>query len=408
VSDRSSLLFNTATAVASHSCRLCGEPALQEFETFRALPRVTSDCKPWSAGGRLTVCTSCGATQKLADAAWLAEIATIYDRYTIYHQSEGAEQPIFSGAQKVPVPRSVSLVNYLVQQLGPRDRLSLLDFGCGTGAALRTFAQRHPGWALYGSELSDRSLPALRMLPSFVDLFTCPPEEIPARFDLITLIHSLEHVLEPVATLAALANKLEERGHLFVQVPDCGSTPYDLVIADHLMHFSSDTLRFAGERAGCDTVVLSDTVLTKELSWIGERRLDTSIAVATPDPRPALARTRRQLQWLHAQAAAAEEVAANSRCFGIFGTSTSGTWLHNLVAGQAQFFVDEDPGRIGRRHMGLPILSVQEIPDGADVYVPLLPRLAASVAARLGRRGVRFFVPPQMGSEISQHEAALS
>jgi SAM-dependent methyltransferase len=407
MADRSSALLNTATPVVGHSCRLCGKATLQELESFRALPRVTSDCKPWSAGGRLAVCTSCGATQKLADAAWLAEIAAIYDSYTIYHQSQGAEQPIFSG-QGAPLPRSVQLADYLTQQLGRRDRLSLLDFGCGTGAALATFAQQYPDWALYGSELSVKSLPALRKLPGFVDLFTCPPEKIPARFDLITLIHSLEHVLEPIGTLAALAGKLEEAGHLFVQVPDCSSTPYDLLIADHLLHFSSDTLRFAGERAGCTTIALSDAVLPKELNWIGRAGRNTPAPLCPPDPRLALARARRQLRWLYALAGAAEKVAVNSRCFGIFGSSTSGTWLYGLVPEQTQFFVDEDPGRIGRQHMGVPIVSAEAIPDGADVFVPLLPKLAASVATRLRRRGVRFFVPPQIDSEISQHEAALS
>ena len=100
----------TATLPAHH-CRLCGMAALHELEGFRALARVTSDCKPWPAGGRLTVCTACGTVQKLPDAEWLAEIAAIYGAYTIYHQSDGAEQPIFSGEQGAPQPRSARLAD---------------------------------------------------------------------------------------------------------------------------------------------------------------------------------------------------------------------------------------------------------------------------------------------------------
>jgi SAM-dependent methyltransferase len=395
----------TSIRIADHACRLCGKLALQELEAFRALPRVTSDCRPWPAGGRLAVCMACGTTQKLPDAAWLAEIEAIYDRYAIYHQSNGAEQPIFSGRREAPLPRSVRLADHLARQLGRPERMSLLDFGCGTGAALATFAERHPTWILYGSELSDRNLPALRKLPGFVDLFTCPPADIPVRFDLITLIHSLEHVLEPVATLAGLAGRLADGGHLFVQVPDCSSTPFDLVIADHLVHFSAETLRLAGELAGCRTIALSDAVLPKELSWIGRPR-PASATPAMPGARSALVRTQRQLRWLSAVAAAAERAAGRSCSFGIFGTSISGTWLHNALGDRVQFFVDEDPGRIGRRHMGLPILSADALPDGAGVYVPLIPSVAAAVAARLGRRDVRFSVPPPFDSENGQQPKA--
>ena len=103
---------------ADHPCRICGASALHEFEEFRSLPRVTSDSRPWAAGGRLTVCTSCGTTQKADDAKWRAEIDEIYGTYAIYHQSEGAEQPIFCDHEGELLPRSAHIASYLEERIG--------------------------------------------------------------------------------------------------------------------------------------------------------------------------------------------------------------------------------------------------------------------------------------------------
>ncbi len=287
------------TVVSGHDCRICGDSALRELPEYRELARVTSDCKPWPAGGRLLACDICGAIQKLADWAWLGEIDRIYGQYEIYHQSGGAEQPIYDATSPSGTPRSLKLIKHLIENLRLGDHGRILDFGCGTGVALRNFAAARPGWTLYGSELSDRALPALRKIPGFSKLYTCPPDEIPERFTLITLIHSLEHVLDPVATLKDLRSRVDDGGHVFVDVPDCGRNPYDLMVADHLLHLTLDSLRVTGERAGYRTVFLSDSLVSKELSWTGHPDPKAK-AVAMPDARAGMKLAREHLAWLAA------------------------------------------------------------------------------------------------------------
>ena len=68
----------------------------------------------------------------------------------------------------------------------------ILDTGCSTGATLKAFSLRG-GWRFYGSEIDTRNLHVLRTLDGFEDLYTEAPSELPGRFDLITLVHALEH-----------------------------------------------------------------------------------------------------------------------------------------------------------------------------------------------------------------------
>jgi SAM-dependent methyltransferase len=383
-------------ALSDHRCQICGNSSLSEFPHFRNLRRVTSDSRPWGAGGRIAVCRECAAVQKIIETDWLNEINQIYRSYAIYHQAGGKEQPIFAGNGAAPQPRSKALIEYLERKIPLSARADVLDFGCGRGSALRTFSECYPEWALFGAELSTQSITLLQEIPGFRQLFTCPPGEIPVRFDLVTLIHALEHVLDPVGILRQLSTGLKQGGVLFVQVPDSGKNPYDLVIADHLLHFTLETLGLASRQAGIEILELSDAVLPKELSLIG--RSSEPKTPCLPDSKIAIERVGNQIDWLFAQMAAANAISDNNARFGIFGTSISGTWLAGVLGDdRVSFFVDEDAGRIGGQHMERPILSPDQVPNDADVFVPLIPGVAESVVARLSRPTVRFHTPPRLG-----------
>ena len=382
-------------SLGHYACQHCGATSLKEFPSFRTLPRVTSDAFSWPPGGRLAVCGACGAVQKIADTAWQAEIAEIYARYALYHQSQGAEQPIFSERTREPAPRSALIDLHIASHLSFPDDARVLDFGCGNGSALRTFSERHPQWRLHGAEISDAARDALSELPNFVALHDATaPERIEERFDLVTLIHSLEHIASPATLLRKLSSVLADEGVLVVQVPDCAATPFDLVVADHLLHFTAATLQALCARAGYETLEASNAISVKELSWIG-RPCWSAPGQGTQETGPAvIARVAKQIAWLEAQVAAARALATASQRFGVFGTSISGTWLAGAVGGKVEFFIDEDASRTGGEHMGVPVYLPQDAPSNADIYVPLLPQSAAAVGARLQRRGVSYHTPP--------------
>ena len=142
----------------SFPCQLCDTVSLSEVDGFNALMRVTSDCKPWTAGGRLFVCGRCGALQKRADAAWREEIARIYAAFEIYHQAGGAEQYVF-GADGDGLPRSVTLAEFLAARLDLTGARRVLDLGCGNGMTLASFSRRFPPGRCAAPRLTTRRCP---------------------------------------------------------------------------------------------------------------------------------------------------------------------------------------------------------------------------------------------------------
>jgi 2-polyprenyl-3-methyl-5-hydroxy-6-metoxy-1,4-benzoquinol methylase len=374
---------------AGYLCQVCASAALEVVDGYGALPRVTSDAKPWPSGGTLTVCTACGAIQKLPDQVWLREAKKIYDDYEMYYLSDGAEQLVFTSGGDAQ-PRSRQLIEYLVASAALPENGRVLDIGCGNGAALAEFAQMLPRWRLYGSEITERSLHRLRRLENFVRLFTEPPSQIAERFNVATMIHSLEHMPSPRAMVADAVSLLCPGGVLFIEVPDIEASPFDLLVADHLMHFSSPTLALLVARAGLRPAALVTDVVPKEITLLaraGESR------ASAPDPKRGVHIARTTVAWLQEVLSRARALAAEN-FIGIFGTAIAAMALYGALRDHVSFFVDEDPMRIGRHYDGKPVLAPANIPEGSAVFVALPPQRAQQIADRLSDFPVRFVLPP--------------
>src|SRR5690606_38916269 len=96
----------------------------------------------------------------------------------------------------------------------------------------------------------------------------CDVEQVPGMFNLITMVHVLEHIPSPHTFLRRVINKLEPAGLLLIEVPDHHSNPFDLLIADHCSHFTSGAMRQTLSRAGLTDSLITTQWVAKELSTL--------------------------------------------------------------------------------------------------------------------------------------------
>jgi SAM-dependent methyltransferase len=359
---------------------------------YALLFRVTSDCKPWHRGGVLMACETCGTVQKRVDEGWAAESAAIYHAYSIYHQAEGAEQRVIvDGAME---PRSVRLVSRLARSAALPPEGRVLDVGCGNGAFLRAFGAAHPAWRLAAHEVDDKYRAQIEQLPGVDAMHVMPAPQVPGTFDLISLIHVLEHVPEPVTFLAALAGKLSPAGRMIVEVPNLSQNPFDLVIADHAFHFTAATLRLVLAKAGLEVEFIADDWVIKELTAV-VHRADPRLLPAVPDMRVAAL----GLEWLTAVRSTADHAAHHCDGeFGLFGTSIAAVWLDRELENRSEFFVEEDPVRVGP-FLDRPVRRPHDVSAGSCVYLGVGGTdLSASIGARLrgAHPAVRWLCPPPL------------
>jgi SAM-dependent methyltransferase len=363
------------------SCHLCGRGKLDLLAPFALFHQVTSDCKPWTTGGKKGVCAECGTVQAVIDAAWKEACHRIYSSYTVYHQGGGQEQPVFGASSNAGTPRSLKLLEKMTAEIDLPEQGRALDIGCGNGNFIRSLSAIRPKWRLNGAEYNTLYEGEVLSIPGVEKFFSCDLDKIPGPFDFVSLIHVLEHIENPVPFLKKIA-AVAPKGTLLIEVPFFRDNPYELLIADHATHYTPDTLARILRQAGYSVQSMHTDWILKEISAVAV----VSASAPTPkavDPAKERAAAAQAVDFLGRVKDKAREIRSQCTAFGVFGTSIGGTWLYSELEGKLDFFVDEDPSRIGKKHLDVKIISPAQVPVGSSIFMPLAERVARDVAARL-------------------------
>lgn len=180
-----------------------------------------------------------------------SEIETLYASRTYYDERDMGEAAAEAWDQ-----RAAGILARL-----PRPPTRALDFGAGQGHL--THALRGRGLVAEGYEpsLAGRQAAQERYRLALWDSL---PEGVDPPFELVTFIHSLEHVPDPLLALRQLHSLLAPGGVVYIEVPHPGSLAMWraerrrslLDLPFHLYHFFPRTLTALVERAGFQVLQL--------------------------------------------------------------------------------------------------------------------------------------------------------
>jgi SAM-dependent methyltransferase len=140
----------------------------------------------------------------------------------------------------------LSYLRFVLARLERAEFDSLLDVGCGEGRFLREVSRRFQGKRLLGVDFSARAVEYARLLNPglrFTREDIADGVEPPERFDVVTLIETLEHVppVELREFVGGLRRRVNEGGLLVVSVPSKNIK----MSAKHYQHFDLDSLKTA-------------------------------------------------------------------------------------------------------------------------------------------------------------------
>ncbi len=365
------------------------------MDGFEKLARATSDCRPWPKGGGLAVCGGCGFVQKVVNGNFRWECEQVYDAYEIYHQGDGAEQKIFLAVDGRSFSRSERLLRSVLPQLNMPPVARVLDVGCGNGSLLRVLSDLKPNWRLAGFEINGRHETVVSNIDGVEAFYSGNLNDIPGEYDIVFMIHTLEHVIDPFSFLCDLRKKIASRGTLLIHIPDYQSNPFDLIICDHVSHFSPASIERLIHAAGFDTVVSAE-IIHKErtLLAVNTDRLQKEQPICEEE-RFDFSRAMRMLKWLEQCVDRARNL-QNRKNFGVFGTAIASAWLFSSLGSGIDFFVEEDPCRTNRLFLGLPVYSPGELRAVSQVFLPFPFTIAAQIKNRLKSCNGEFHMPPTM------------
>lgn len=150
------------------------------------------------------------------------------------------------------------LVNRYAPSLLSKQNKHFLDIGCGEGDLLSVAAK--DGWEITGTELSQKAVDrANSLLNNKVLTGDIHSLDLPHNFyDLITIYHVIEHLLDPVKTITQIKQLLKPGGLAFIETPNIGSLGAKIrgekwshiTPPEHITYFQPSSLRYTLKKSG--------------------------------------------------------------------------------------------------------------------------------------------------------------
>lgn len=364
-------------------CRVCRSALSAPVLDLNA-PALTSTNQNIDAPTRVYVCASCSHVQSPAPL----DLAAFYDTdYRISLESEEHDQ-LYEMRDNAPIYRTDRQAEVVLGKTRLNHGARVLDYGAAKAQTLRKILARRPDLAPHVFDVSDdyRRFWSAWLTEDSVASYAVP-ETWHGRFDLVTSHYVLEHVADPVGALRGLASLLAPGGRIFFSVPDWSQNGGDLLVADHVNHFSALSIRRLAAEAG---LVVDD---------LDPDALPSAFAVTchVGDPSPPGVNSEIDAAVAHAQSAAvalAEACAQLDRDFAInvgrataiYGAGFYGAFLLTRMAGRVTpvCCLDNNRHLWGGSLFDVPVAAPDALPAEVDVvYVGLNPARAREIAAAI-------------------------
>lgn len=379
--------------VAKKPCPCCAG-ALSAISWPESLPLVFSDCSQWQGPNPGLEQCQCGYLRKNVSDAYMKAIQGGYANYSPYHQGQGVEQTVFS-ASGTSNARSEQIVSWLQSKGVLRPGMSILDYGCGNGAFLKAISKLDFRTLLWACDIGDKHADEALSIPNVQGYHNLLEGEPHRQYDLISLIHVLEHFENPLQ-MSRIRDLLAPGGHVLIEIPNSSVNCFDLTIADHLSHFTKSTVESLLNAAGLYVTDIVQGLVAKELTVVASTQRPPSHG--SHDGKPVV-KPSEQLAELEMAREAIWRATTKFASFYIFGSSVAASWSRLICEGlgiSIEAFLDEDRQRVGGMLMGCEIRSPNAVRLTRNdvVLVPLATEGRSEVISRLKSRGFQLCIVP--------------
>ena len=361
-------------------CKSCGGSLSTEFKDFDLCSFVTSDCRIWKNLPNLAVCDGCLLLQRIPTTLWKADCKRIYSNYVPYRK--GLEQKKYNAKNSnLETRSSILLERFKTINPGCAPH-AWLDFGCGDGQLLKTVKNAFPSSQLFGIDQTDTFREYIENEIQATYLYRL--YDFQGCFDVVSMVHVLEHLVDPLEVLKEIKTSLTSTGKLFIQVPSYQKNPFDLLIYDHASFFSQESLQHLLGRVGFRVVEMNEDWVSKEISAVctvdeNKKSLEY-VCDSIFDIKKIVVGHERYLTSIVAEA---HNKLRESNKVKIFGSSIGACWLAAEIGIDSVLcFLDEDINRCGEELFGVPIRKpIKE--DYQDAVIPLDLQTKAKVLRRI-------------------------
>ena len=332
-------------------CRLCQTSCPSSLLDFPK-PAIVSTTAILDVSTVVYSCPSCGHIQKPN----FPEIEQFYDEaYQISLECEDHDQ-LYGMVNGKPVFRTEYQADLAIEKLAIEPGMAILDYGCGKAATLAKIVAKMPGTQPAVFDISSNYQHHWDSWVPKEDQATYSlPVKWKNRFDRIMAHFVFEHVTDPIIVLKEISEFLAPSGKIFISVPNVYQNTGDLLVVDHLNHFTEQTLKFFADGAGLTLESCSDKDYRGAYVAVFSKQDFNKNDIITP---PSNDITVIVNDWSGIRAKVLDNIAAHPKVdVEIYGAGFYGSWIAMLIKDHQNVvqFLDRNTHLQGTTLFGIPI-----------------------------------------------------
>ena len=354
-----------------NNCKVCNyNEKIQIYNNFKY---VSSDIQKVKYRTNFFICTKCGCLQKKINASYIPNIKKIYKNYQGFQKyGETDQKKIING--------NITDRCFLLYKkyLNKKKYKNILDFGSGNGAMLMPFDNTNKN--LYATDLKNNLNYKILKAKNFKKFFSSKDLiKSKKKYDLITMIHVLEHLEDPRKILLSLSKKLEKNGIIFIQIPNFLLNYYDLCVYDHTIHFDHFSLQKLAELSNLKIIKLDDSYIHGEYSIILKKtKKKTKTKITTKVIQKLIVKKTKILKQIDNFFLKINKINKLS----ILGSSISSLSIANNYNGKINSFYDEDISKINKKIENITIKKLN-INETDNLFLPFCGKKLIIIKNRL-------------------------
>ena len=382
------------------NCNICfvalGEPVYQSETSLISL------CDIFPQPTRVRICPNCGhlQTDEIEDAA------SFYDsEYTILTESAEEDQ-IYELRDDAKIYRTGHQVEVLSEKLELEPQIRRLDYGCAKSSVMRTLLEDRPDIEPYLYDVSDRYVPFWQEFLQSSHWATYDvPDTWDDYFDVVTSFFALEHVTQPATVVRQIAGLLKPGGLFYGIVPNVLTNSADMIVMDHVNHFTRSSLDCLLSSAGFEVQDVDADAHRGAFVFIAKRAGGATAESWSADEQE-VTNTSRQLRelaefWGSAaeRLRSAEQSILDDGELAVYGAGFYGAFIRSCLARPERIrcFIDQNPYLQGSDLGGVPIVPPEALAEDIhNVFVGLNPahakKIVTSVVAFESRDLAYFYI----------------
>lgn len=330
-------------------CIICNNEISSSVDMLHINKPIASDCRNVSFTADIFQCQHCQHYQKNIDAHYLNNINEIYTHYRPYSVQNGKEQLNFTA--DIPFTRCSEILK-ISEEFLPHANAQFIDIGTGSGVMLEAVSQRYSNWTKSAHDVSGDYQLNLTQKYNLASFYKGNLSKIDHRFDIITLIHVLEHITSPPQFLDSINALLSNNGIAVIQVPNIAENEWDFSIYDHVSHFTKHTLK-----------TLLDQHFKNVFFPIKQLNKEITVLVSNTHtfPKQATSPIKNEQPLLESFNLKIQQLKKLPACH-ILGTGPAASFCAHFLGEKFLGWVDEDPLKIGK------VMANKTIQDASELH----------------------------------------